>query len=206
MSFLKNLDEAILTMNYAADISYDDLKSVHRVLFADVYPWAGQDRLALAPGIAVSRADRPDLFAHPRDIANAVEYGLGLGRDPAYMAAHPGEVMGYLAHAHPFLEGNGRTIIVAHSEIARRAGISIDWTKADKAQYLEALTRELENPGKGELDTYLKPFIGPPQTSHLIHATLSGLAGLRGRRQPVQIAHDKPESRPHRSKDNGIAE
>ncbi|WP_249784627.1 Fic family protein [Bradyrhizobium sp. IC3195] len=75
------------------------------------------------------------------------------------MAEKPGEVMGYLAYGHPFLDGNGRTIMLIHAELARRAGISIDWAATDKVQYLAALTQELEEPGKGKLDAYLKPFI-----------------------------------------------
>jgi Fic family protein len=30
--------------------------------------------------------------------------------------------MGYLAHGHPFLDGNGRTIMVLHCVLAQRAG------------------------------------------------------------------------------------
>src|SRR5580693_367234 len=34
------------------------------------------------------------------------------------MATKPGEIMGYLAFGHPFLAGNGRTIIVVHGVLA----------------------------------------------------------------------------------------
>jgi hypothetical protein len=44
------------------------------------------------------------------------------------MKARSGEIMGYLAYGHPFLDGNGRTIMTAHSALAQRAGFSIDWT------------------------------------------------------------------------------
>ena len=50
--------------------------------------------------------------------------------------------------------------MVIHSVMARRAGFSIDWSKTDKTDYLTALTKEIDAPGKGALDTYLKPFIG----------------------------------------------
>ena len=77
------------------------------------------------------------------------------------MADKPGEVMGYLAYGHPFLDGNGRTIMVVHAELAQRAGISVNWAATDKSEYLNALTRELDRPEKGHLDAYLKPFVGP---------------------------------------------
>jgi cell filamentation protein len=78
------------------------------------------------------------------------------------MAAKPGEVMGYLAFGHPFLDGNGRTIMTVHSVLAQRAGFSIDWSSTNKENYLDALTRELDSPGKGHLDNYLKPFMRAP--------------------------------------------
>jgi cell filamentation protein len=99
------------------------------------------------------------LFAHPQDIHRAIDTALAKGQANAFMRQNPGEVMGYLAFAHPFLDGNGRTIMVVHSVLARRAGISIDWAATNKDAYLDALTKEIENPGKGILDEYLKPFI-----------------------------------------------
>lgn len=40
------------------------------------------------------------------------------GQDSPFMREQPGEVMALLAHAHPFLDGNGRTIMVLHAELA----------------------------------------------------------------------------------------
>jgi len=42
------------------------------------------------------------------------------------MKQRPGEVMGYLAYGHPFLDGNGRAIMVVRAVMAERASISID--------------------------------------------------------------------------------
>ena len=139
-------------------LSYQDVLATHKTLFKDVYPWAGQDRAQTAPNIAVSKGTV--LFAHPDDAKPAVDHALRMGQDKALMAERPGEVMGYLAYAHPFLDGNGRTILAVHVELAERAGIGIDWAATDKAAYLTALTRELNHPGKGHLDAYLKPFVG----------------------------------------------
>jgi cell filamentation protein len=75
------------------------------------------------------------------------------------MKAKPGEIMGYFAYAHPFLHGNGRTMMLVHAVLSQRAGFSIDWAATDKADYLSALTKELDAPGKGHLEAYLKPFM-----------------------------------------------
>ena len=94
------------------------------------------------------------------------------------MASHAGEVMGTLAYAHPFLDGNGRTIMVVHTELATRAGIRIDWVRTDKQDYLAALTQELDRPGKGELDSYLKPFVGPAASRDVASTTLGTMRGF----------------------------
>jgi len=98
------------------------------------------------------------------------------------MAEKPGEVevMGYLAYGHPFLDGNGRTIMLIHAELARRAGIGIDWAATDKDKSLAALTEELEEPGKGKLDAYLKPFIRKGSEMKDIAGAIKGAPGLDG--------------------------
>jgi cell filamentation protein len=75
------------------------------------------------------------------------------------MRENPGVIMGYLAYAHPFLDGNGRTIMVVHGVMAQRAGLSIDRARTRKTDYLAALTKELDEPDKGYLDAYFKPYI-----------------------------------------------
>ncbi len=99
------------------------------------------------------------MFAQPPYIRRVADYALHLGRDPNVMRERPGHIMGSLAHAHPFLDGNGRTVMVLHTELAYRAGISIDWVQTDKTDYLVALTKELNDPEQGHLDNYLQPFI-----------------------------------------------
>jgi cell filamentation protein len=66
------------------------------------------------------------MFAQPPYIRRVTDYTLDLGRDLDVMREQPGHIMGSLAHAHPFLDGNGRTIMVIHSELTYRAG---NWTR-----------------------------------------------------------------------------
>lgn len=178
-SFLEGVAEAF---NYLASIrhpSYKDVLHTHKILFEDLYPWAGQDRAQTAPDVAVSKG--PVLFAHPQDARAAVEHALKIGSDQPYMASHPGEVMGYLAYGHPFLDGNGRTIMVIHAELARRAGISIDWAATAKDDYLTALTQEIDDPGAGRLDAYLKPFLREAMAESSLVDHLVKTRGLEGR-------------------------
>jgi len=177
-AFLENLPAAVARLSKVERLAYEDVLTTHKILFGEVYPWAGQDRLATAPHIAIAKGDRTDLFAHPRFVQDAINYALRLVQDRVFMAARPGEVMGYLAHGHPFLDGNGRTLMVVHIELAHRAGISVDWGRTEKAAYLEALTRELDRPGKGELDAYLKPFVGSAVAREQASAALAQIRGL----------------------------
>ena len=177
-SFLAKLDTALDRLFRVARLSYRNILDTHKTLFKDVYPWAGQDRAQTAPDIAVSKGTV--LFAHPNDAKPAVEHALRMGQDKAMMADKPGEIMGYLAYAHPFLDGNGRTILTVHVVLAERAGISIDWAATDKAAYLAALTRELDQPGKGHLDAYLKPFVGSALGRERLSGHIARAPGLGG--------------------------
>jgi len=55
------------------ELAYRDFLAVHKILFSDYYPWAGQDRLTTAPNSAVRKGDV--FFAHPQDARRAVEHG-----------------------------------------------------------------------------------------------------------------------------------
>jgi cell filamentation protein len=188
-SFATGLDEAFARLAEAKSLRYEHILDTHRILFDAIYPWAGQDRTQTAPDIAVSKGDV--LFAHPNDIRPAIDYALTHGQDKAFMASKPGEVMGYLAYGHPFLDGNGRTIMVVHAVLAQRAGFSIDWAKTGKTDYLSALTQELDAPGKGILDAYLKPFIGKAIAYEKLGASVMQAPGLDGKSDDTNIVLGK---------------
>ena len=190
-SFTTGIDDAFAALQKKKALTYADVLTTHKTLFEAIYPWAGQDRLQTAPDIAVGRGGV--LFAHPKSIQNAIEHALKLGNDPKTMRKKPGEVMGYLAHGHPFLDGNGRTIMVIHSVLAQRAGFSIDWASTDKTAYLQALTNELDDPGKGIVDKYLEPYIRPAVSDLKEHiARAKGLDGGRGKTDTVRGSNDDP--------------
>lgn len=177
-SFMTGIDAALERLGQVERLSYADLLETHRILFDAVYPWAGQDRRTTAPDLAISKG--PVLFAHPDQIQPAVDYALSHGQDTKFMRAKPGLIMGYLAYAHPFLDGNGRAIMVVHGVMAQDAGFSIDWAATGKADYLSALTKELDDPDRGHLDTYLKPFIRPAVPAGRLAAAITLAPGLDG--------------------------
>jgi cell filamentation protein len=178
VSFLTAIDDAFSALAKREVLNYEDVLQTHKTLFDAVYPWAGQDRTQTAPLLTIRKG--PVIFANPPDIRRAVEFGLGLGQDKEAMIARPGEVMGYLAFGHPFLDGNGRSIMTVHSIMAQRAGFSIDWSATNKTTYLNALTGELEHPGNGMLDNYLKPFMGSPVAYDKLATQVAGAPGIDG--------------------------
>ncbi len=195
-SFTTGLDAAFAKLASRKQLSYDDVLSTHKTLFDAVYPWAGQDRLTTAPRLVVSKGNDTTKisFAYPQDIRRAVDFGLGHGQDKKFMATRPGEIMGYLAYGHPFLDGNGRTIMVLHCVLAQRAGLSIDWAATSKNDYLAALTNELEDPHKGHLDDYLKLFIKDAVSYGELAANIAAAPGLDGEGEDIVLGTtDDPE-------------
>jgi cell filamentation protein len=177
-SFLTGIDAALDHLKARPSLSYADVLQTHKTLFEGVFPWAGEDRQKNASHIFVKKGSV--IFAHPNDIRKAIDYALEKGQDKTFMAEKPGEVMGYLAYGHPFLDGNGRTIMLIHAELARRAGIGIDWAATDKDKYLAALTKELEEPDKGKLDAYLKPIVREGSEMKDIADAIKAAPGLDG--------------------------
>ncbi len=159
-AFRDQVQDTVRYLRKLAGITYEHVTETHRQLFDSVYPWAGEDRSQNAPDIAIAKGGHKTLFAHPADVRRAAEYALGLARDAKYLRAHPGEVFGYLAHAHPFLEGNGRTILTIFAELCSRAGFYIEWEAIDKGEFLRALTDELLCPGAA-MDKLVLPYVRP---------------------------------------------
>ena len=178
-SFTTGLDEAFTALGKSRQFSYSDVLRTHGILFNAVYPWAGQDRLSIAPALSVRKG--PVIFANPSEIRPAVEFALRKAQEKDYLRAHPGEIMGHLAFGHPFLDGNGRTIVTLFSALTQRAGFSVDWAATDKDVYLDALTKEIDAPSKGHLDNYLGQFIRKPIAHEELAAQIIRAPGIDGR-------------------------
>lgn len=177
--FLANLDDAIGMLSTRAVIDYDSFLEVHRILFNDFYPWAGQDRMATAPDLYISKGDAH--FAQASEIRKAVDWGLSIAnKKDKNFRENCGTIIGQFAFGHPFLDGNGRTIMLVFGELCYRAGFGIAWERTTKADYLNALTHELDNPRLKPLNTYLAHFITGCVPHKTYSETLIKLPGLSG--------------------------
>ena len=178
--FEANLEQALEFLGrIRGAVTYDHFREVHRILFSDFYPWAGQDRCALGVGRLVGKGERVQ-FEVSELCQRAVEWGLRQGNDPRIMQAQPGAVMGAFAWGHPFLDGNGRAMLVVHAELCHRAGFSIDWSASRKDAYLHALTLELQDPHGKHLDAYLLPLVARASSQGALLDHLKALPGLDG--------------------------
>lgn len=184
LAFSSNLQPALDMLAKAPEITYSTVLLIHKTLFADIYPWAGQDRLATAPDKVISKGDIDDplhtQFVMPVDIRLAFDYGLNMAADAEKMRAKVGAIMGAFAYAHPFLDGNGRSILLVHMELCFRAGFSIAWASTCKADYLQALSKEIDSPNKGYLDSYLSKFIVRAQDRDGWFDQILSIQGLDG--------------------------
>jgi cell filamentation protein len=186
--FRANLADALAYLADQDVIEYRHFLAVHRILFGNYYPWAGEDRLMTAPHLLVSKSDTT--FCEPRSIHLAINQGLRLAQLEQRMADVPGEIMGLFAYGHPFLDGNGRTMLLVHMELAHRAGFTIDWPATNKDDYLRALTLEIESPGRGILDKYLLPFCGPEIDRNQWADKVLAMKGLDGLDDENQVEGD----------------
>jgi cell filamentation protein len=188
-AFARNLPKALQYLSKIEIIAYEDFLQVHKILFSEFYPWAGQDRTITAPNLLISKGNRIQ-FCSASEIRFAINEGLRLAQDKGKMPETPGQIMGFFAYAHPFLDGNGRTILLIHLELAYRAGISISWSDTNKTDYLNALTHELERPKDEVLDTYLLKFKGPRLEREEWKNGILSIRGLNGLDEDNKVEGD----------------
>lgn len=147
---LDRIERLLVTQRARAGIPTGDfdlahLQAIHRHLFQDVYEWAGQIRTVVLekegnkfhpPG----RIEFGMLDVHKRIVA--ANYFKGLSQSD--FAARAGAIIGDVNYAHPFREGNGRTQLQYLKQLAERAGHSLDLTRIQRAEWLQA-SREAHN-------------------------------------------------------------
>lgn len=109
-----------LLVNPTPGFDRDHLRELHHHLFQDLYDWAGQYReVGMAKqGVDFPRVDQIDEFVVQAEEVYASTRWSDLDADQT--ADQLGKVYSWLNTAHPFREGNGRTMrVVMHQALAR---------------------------------------------------------------------------------------
>jgi len=180
-SFAVNVRDALENLDAKRTITEQDVKDTHATLFKDVYPWAGETRAINVHKGAVQ-------FQPASYLSTGLNTALQSGNNAQEFRQDPGKFIGEIAYAHPFLDGNGRTISILTDVLARKAGFHIRWEDTSKADYLTALTKEIDDPYKGHLTKYLEPHMRDGVRGlDGISKTLTTLPGLSRPDTPQEV-------------------
>jgi cell filamentation protein len=125
------------------------LKEIHRLIFREVFPWAGEFRKvdmhrAASYPFAVVRFMEANL---ERTFAKLASESHLKGLDAGAFAGRAAYYLGELNSIHPFREGNGRTQREFIRELAAEAGFRINWSRVSRKEMYDA-SIESHNRGK----------------------------------------------------------
>ena len=121
------------------DFDFSHLKAIHRYIFGDLYPFAGNPR-------TVNIAKAGSAFCYAENIEpmqteifqrlKACNYLKGLDKDSFINKLS--DFTGDLNALHPFREGNGRTLRVFLTQLAQNAGYAIAYEDSTHQEILDA--------------------------------------------------------------------
>ncbi len=115
------------------------LKRIHKFLFDDIYPWAGQFRTVnISKGNEFCRADYIESQLATLFDALKRENYLKDCSDAPEISKRLSYYLGEINVIHPFREGNGRTQRLFIETLADNAGYTLDFSKINEDEMLEA--------------------------------------------------------------------
>ncbi|MCO5967073.1 Fic/DOC family protein [Actinoallomurus soli] len=151
------------TRSLSGDYDLVHLRSFHKAIFGDVYPWAGELRtVVIAKG-------HP--FCLPQFIESAADQIFrGLAREGhlrrlrrSVFVERLAFYLGEINAVHPFREGNGRTQRALFGQLARDASFRGNWHRLDADQNTAASIARMRGDPKPMcrmLDELVEPFDG----------------------------------------------
>ena len=130
--------EALTFARQADTLDELTLQGIHKILFGDIYSWAGQWRtIALHKDQTTFQAAVSTERMHA--ICQTFTENSALHKDKiGPFAGALARLWGSLNHEHPFVEGNGRATQILLTVAAERSGWKIDWAKVTRANEMDA--------------------------------------------------------------------
>lgn len=116
----------------------EQLKRIHRCIFQDVYPWAGEIRTVdISKGFRFCHAayiekEARRLFSR---LHERIEKGVRDTGEAVELAAH---VLSEINAIHPFRDGNGRAQREFVREMLLKLGFTVEYSRADPSLMLKA--------------------------------------------------------------------
>ena len=136
ISALRIYDLKKLPVKGSFDLKH--LQVIHRFIFRDIYPWAGQLRTVnIAKGNQFCNCMYIESGSQPTfDKLRNEDYLIGTAQDDICekLAYYIGEIN----VIHPFREGNGRTQRVFIESLAQVAGYQVDFSNVSSREMIEA--------------------------------------------------------------------
>ncbi|MFC5369842.1 Fic/DOC family protein [Arcanobacterium bovis] len=160
----------------------DHLRALHRRLFGDVYPWAGEYRTVnISKGSSSFLAATSFITAETMLKEKIMSSGLldpGVATDTFVVQAS--EILSDINYIHPFREGNGRTQRAFIDDIARVSHRSISWRNVSTHDYMLASIRSFNDANGTAFEALFKQMLQPP---------IDGLSHLDNRIYDVSPTH-----------------
>lgn len=115
------------------------LRAIHKYLFQDVFPWAGDFRVVnLSKGNSMFGPALHIAAALADTLAKLKAEALLINLPPRAFATRAAFFLGEINAIHPFREGNGRTQREFILQLALQAGHPLSWAGFTEAEMVEA--------------------------------------------------------------------
>jgi cell filamentation protein len=142
------------------------LQAIHRYIFQDIYPWAGEFRT-----VNISKAG--DLFGLCQHIASNLDNTFANLKKERYLEAQPlgafckraAYYFGEINAIHPFREGNGRTQREFIRQLAQRNGFAANWSRTTPAEMIDASKASFKRGDNSGLEQILVQALAPDERS-----------------------------------------
>lgn len=120
----------------------DHLKNIHKFIFKDIYPFAGEIRRENIAKDFFRFAPYQFIEPYAKELFQQLKKEKLLKGTTIYdFSERAAFYMAEINVLHPFREGNGRTQREFIRQLAKNAGYDLDWSKVDKAKILQASIR-----------------------------------------------------------------
>lgn len=144
-----------------ADFGLAHLQKIHKHIFRDLYPFAGELR-----NVNISKGDTFCLSHHIPMYADSIFSKLKKEQllehtEPDKMPERLAYYLGEINALHPFREGNGRTQREFINAIAHHNGFDIDFSKISQSQMIDASIESFQTANNKMLEELIDKALAP---------------------------------------------
>lgn len=143
---LRHIELNMIPIKGTFDLNH--LKAIHKHLFQDVYPWAGELRTVNIGKNGFKFCDYQQFGRHADYVFGQLKQeNLLKNLSPDAFAKKAAYYYQEINFGHYFREGNGRSIRTFFEQLSRGAGYELDWSIIPKNEYMSAV-KESDDPNK----------------------------------------------------------